>query len=153
VIRSLLCHRESLVQVAAAHVQPMQKAPTQMNLPIHLVLSDIPGQSGLAILDAIVKGERNPLGLAQLRDQRVKAREEGIVKSLVGDYRREHLFSLGQSLEAFRYYQGLMAACDEEIEELPTRHPCRRRPTLTDRAKMSFAWICVANGIIFSGWT
>jgi hypothetical protein len=47
----------------------------------------------------------------------VKAREEGIVKSLVGDYQREHLFSLGPSLEAFRYYQGLMAACDEELEE------------------------------------
>jgi transposase len=117
VIRSLLRHRDSLVQMAAAHVQHMQKALTQMNLQIHHVLSDITGQSGLAILDAIVKGERNPLVLAQLRDQRVKASEEVIVKSLVGDYRREHLFTLGQSLEAFRYYQGLMAGCDEEIEE------------------------------------
>jgi transposase len=117
VIRSLLRHRDSLVQMAAAPVQPMQKALTQMNLQIHPVLSDIPGQSGLAILDAIVQGERNPLVLAQLRDPRVKASEEVMVKSLVGDYRGEHLFTLGQSLEAFRYYQGLMAACDEEIEE------------------------------------
>jgi transposase len=117
VIRSLLRHRDSLVQMAAAHVQHMQKALTQMNLQIHHVLSDITGQSGLAILDAIVKGERNPLGLAQLRDRRVQASEEVVVKSLVGDYRREHLFTLGQSLEAFRYYQSLMAACDKEIEE------------------------------------
>jgi transposase len=71
--------------MAAAHVQPMQKALTQMNLQIHHLLSDITGQSGLAILDAIVKGERNPLVLAQLRDQRVKASEEVIVKSRVGD--------------------------------------------------------------------
>ena len=46
VIRSLLRHRDSLVQMAAAHVQPMQKALTQMNLQIHHVLSDITGQNG-----------------------------------------------------------------------------------------------------------
>lgn len=117
VIRSLLRHRDSLVQMGAAHVQHMQKALTQMNLPIHHVLSDITGQSGLAILDAIVKGERNPAVLAQLRDRRVKAGEEVVVKSLVGDYRREHLFTLDQSLQAYRYYQTLLAACDQEIEE------------------------------------
>jgi len=60
VIRSLLRHRDSLVQMAAAYVQPLQKALTQMNLQIHLGLSDITGRSGLAILDAIVAGERNP---------------------------------------------------------------------------------------------
>jgi transposase len=73
--------------------------------------------NGLAILDAIVTGERNPVVLAQLRDRRVKSSEEVIVKSRVGDYRREHLFTLRQSLEAFRYYQQLTAACDQEIEE------------------------------------
>lgn len=117
IIRSLLRHRDSLVEMAAAHVQHMQKALTQMNLQIHHVLSDITGQSGLAILDAIVKGERNPMVLAQLRDRRVKASEEVVVKSLVGNYRREHLFTLNQSLEAFRHYQKLVVACDQEIEE------------------------------------
>jgi transposase len=86
VIRSLLRHRDNLVQMAAAHVQHMQKALTQMNVQIHHVLSDITGQSGLAILDAMVKGERNPVVLAQLRDRRVKSSEEVIVKSLVGEY-------------------------------------------------------------------
>ena len=117
VIRSLLRHRDSLVQMAAAHVQHMQKALTQMNLQIHHVLSDITGQSGLAILDAIVAGERNPVVLAQKRHSRVQASEEVVVKSLVGDYRREHLFTLRQSLEAYRYYQSLITSCDEEIEE------------------------------------
>lgn len=55
-IRSLLRHRDSLVQMAAAHVQHMQKALTQMNLQLHHVLSDITGQSGLAILDGHLGG-------------------------------------------------------------------------------------------------
>jgi len=64
-----------------------------------------------------VAGERNPAVLAQLRHARVQASEEVVVKSLVGDYRREHLFTLGQSLEAYRYYQTLITTCDQEIEE------------------------------------
>jgi transposase len=115
-LRSLLRHREGLVEMAAEHVQHMQKALSQMNLQLHHVLSDLTGQSGLAILDAILAGERNPQALAELRDPRVKATPETIIKSLVGDYRREHLFTLRQSLEAYRHYQTLIAACDHEIE-------------------------------------
>ena len=116
-VRSLLRHRDGLVEMAAEHVQHMQKALQQMNLQLHQVLSDLTGQSGLAILDAIVAGERNPVVLAELRDRRVKASAETIVKSLVGDYRWEHLFTLKQSLEAYRHYQTMVAACDREIEK------------------------------------
>lgn len=142
-VRSLLRHRDGLVEMAAQHIQHMQKALSQMNLQLHHVLSDLTGQSGLAILDAIVAGERNPTVLAQQRDPRVKASEETIIKSLVGDYRKEHLFTLEQSLKAYRYYQTLVADCDGEIEKYlkefdskidvdqhplpPERHRHRRR--------------------------
>jgi transposase len=59
-VRSLLRHRESLVQMAATHINHMQKALDQMNLQLHHVISDITGQTGLAIVDAILGGERNP---------------------------------------------------------------------------------------------
>ena len=54
----------------------MQKALVQMNLQIHHVLSDITGVTGLAILDAILDGVRDPKVLAKLRDVRVKASAE-----------------------------------------------------------------------------
>jgi hypothetical protein len=53
---------------------------------------------------AILSGERNPFTLARLRHERIKASEEVIAKSLVGDYRIEHLFTLRQSLTAYRSY-------------------------------------------------
>jgi transposase len=95
----------------------MQKAQDQMNVQLHHVLSDITGLSGLAILDAILEGERDPQILARLRDGRVKASEETMVQALTGDYRAEHLFTLKQSLAAYRQYQKLMRACDLEIEQ------------------------------------
>jgi hypothetical protein len=94
----------------------MQKALDQMNVQLHHVLSDITGMSGLAILDAILSGERDPHTLARLRDGRVKASEETIVQALSGDYRAEHLFTLKQSLATYRYHQRLLTACDLEIE-------------------------------------
>jgi hypothetical protein len=72
---------------------------------LHHVISDITGLTGLAILDAILGGERDAFTLAGLRHDRIKASEEVIAKSLVGDYRSEHLFTLRQSLKAYRSYQ------------------------------------------------
>jgi len=124
-LRSLLRHREGLVQMASGHVQHMQKALDQMNLQIHHVISDITGLTGLAIIDAVLAGERNPDVLAKLRDWRIRASEETIAKSSVGDYRPEHLFTLRQSLKAYRQYQLLLAECDREIqgrlETLPSK--------------------------------
>ena len=114
-IRSLLRHRESLVQMAATHVNHMQKALDQMNLQLHHVISDITGLTGLAIVDAILAGERDPETLARLRHERIKASEEVIARSLVGDYRPEHLFTLRQSVVAYRSYQKLIDDCDAEI--------------------------------------
>src|SRR5712664_3069835 len=116
-VRSILRHRDGLVQMASSHVQHLQKALDQMNLQLHHVISDITGMTGLAIIEAILAGERNPHMLAKLRDWRIKATESTIAKSLVGDYRREHLFTLRQSLAAFRHYQELIAACDREIAQ------------------------------------
>ena len=116
-VRSILRHRNDLVQMASSHVQHMQKALDQMNLQLHHVISDITGMTGVAILEAILAGERDPHTLAALRDRRIKASADTIAKSLVGDYRREHLFTLRQSLVAFRHYQELIAACDTEIAQ------------------------------------
>lgn len=131
-VRSLLRHREGLVQMACGHVQHMQKALDQMNLQIHHVISDITGTTGLAIIEAVLEGERDPHVLAKLRDWRIRASEETIAKSLVGDYRSEHLFTLRQSLKAYRQYQLLIAECDREIqgrlETLPSKTGTEQRP-------------------------
>jgi transposase len=116
-VRSILRHRDSLVQMASVHVQHMQKALNQMNVQLHHVISDITGVTGTEIIDAILQGERDPYKLAELRDGRIKATAEKIAKALVGDYRREHLFTLRQSRAAYRSYQQLIAACDIEIQE------------------------------------
>ena len=117
VLRTYLRHRDTLIRSAATHVQRLQKALTQMNLHLHHVISDVTGLTGLAILDAILQGERDPQKLAALRDRRIQASEATIAKALTGDYRAEHLFTLKQELALYRYYQMQMLECDREIEK------------------------------------
>jgi transposase len=117
-VRSLVRHRSDLVQMTSQHIQHMHKALTQMNVQIHHVISDITGLTGLAIVDAIVGGQRDAQELAKLRDPHIQASEETIRKSLKGNWRSEHLFTLKQSRQMYRHYQEQIAACDEEIEKL-----------------------------------
>jgi transposase len=129
-IRSLWRHRDNLIQLATVHLQHMQKALDQMNLQIHHVISDLSGTTGLAIMDAILAGERDPETLAKLRDWRIKASEETIMKSLVGDYREEHLFVLRQSLDGYRTYQKMIQDLDEEVKRRMVHLPSKVDPAV-----------------------
>src|SRR5215469_5332638 len=130
-LRSLLRHRNSLVEMATTHVQHVQKALDQMNLQIHHVISDITGTTGLAIIDAILAGNRDTEALAALRDPRIRASKDTITKSLVGDYRREHLFTLRQSVELYREYQRRIAVCEEEMKKMMRDLETKADPTMS----------------------
>lgn len=116
VLRSYLRHRETLVQGASQQILRMQKALTQMNLLLHNVISDITGVTGMAILQAILNGERDPLTLARLKHPRIHSSEDEIAKSLEGNYREEHVFCLQQAMQLYEFYQNQMAHCDAKIE-------------------------------------
>jgi transposase len=138
-VRTVLRHHSELVMAASQHVQHMHKALTQMNLQIHQVISDITGTTGLAIVDAILAGQRDAAELAKLRDPHIKAHAETIRKSLAGNWRSEHLFTLKQSRELYRTYQQLIVDCDLEIETMlrafePRTDPIER-PLPSDRKR------------------
>lgn len=115
-LRAYLRHRTTLIESVSTLVQRMQKALLQMNLQLPVVISDITGATGLAIIRAIVGGERDPEQLAQHRDYRCHASRAEIVAALTGHYRPEHLFVLRQNLELYDDYHRRLAACDTAIE-------------------------------------
>jgi hypothetical protein len=81
-LRSLLCHRDHLLQMTVKHMQHMQQALAPMHLHLHHVMSDVTGVTGMRILRAVVAGERDPLTLAQYRDYRIQSSEGTIAKAL-----------------------------------------------------------------------
>ncbi len=115
-LRSYQRQRAILVEYASHHIQHMRKALTRMNVKLQHVISNITGQTGMAIIEAIVSGERDPRKLARFRRPGMKADEATVAKSLQGHWREEHIFELTQALELYRFYQGKIAECDREIE-------------------------------------
>ena len=117
VARTLWRHRGGLVAQASSTIQRMQKALAEMNIQLSNVLSDLSGVSGMAIVQAILNGERDPQALAALADPQVKASRKLIAKSLRGNWREEVLFVLRQEVEMYRMYQERIAACDEKLQD------------------------------------
>jgi hypothetical protein len=117
-VRSLMRHRENLTRSGGQAVQHMQKALQQMNVHVHHALSDLNGETGLRILDAILAGQRDPKKLVLLRDKQCsKTSEAELEKALEGDWREEHLFVLRQSLETYRHILKQLEECDREVEK------------------------------------
>lgn len=114
-LRSYVRQRATLVKSASSHIQRMQKALAQMNVLLHNVVTDITGVTGMGIIKAIIAGERDPKTLAGLRDKRCKNTIETIARSLHGNYRAEHLFSLQQAVELYEFYLQKIADCDQQI--------------------------------------
>src|SRR5882672_8680989 len=123
VLRSYLRQREMLTQSASMHIQHMQKALQQMNLLLHNVVSDITGVTGMKIIKAILAGERDPRVLARNRNQRCHNTAATIAKSLVGNYREEHLFALRQAVDLYETYQAKIADCNQTIIKQVERQP------------------------------
>ncbi|HEY3411646.1 MAG TPA: IS110 family transposase, partial [Armatimonadota bacterium] len=115
-LRAYLRHRDGLIEHRAAHIQHMQKALLQMNIQLGQVLSDLTGQTGLAILRAIVAGEHNPMRLVEMRKGRCEHSRAEMIQALTGHYRPEHVFALKQALALFDAYTAQIRECDQEIE-------------------------------------
>jgi len=114
--RSYQRHRANLIEDAARQLPRLEKALEQLNVKLTEVVSDIVGLTGMAILKAIVAGERDPKALARLRDRRCQRSEETIALALEGTWRPEHLLELRHALELYEYYHQKVRDCDQAIE-------------------------------------
>lgn len=138
-LRSYLRLREELVGAATQSIQPMQKALFEMNVQLANVISDITGETGLAIIEAILAGERDGKKLAELKNRRIRASKETIAKSLEGNWRPELLFALQSALDTYKFHQGQIGQCEQQIAQAVAQLPSRD-PATQNSPERSSAW-------------
>jgi transposase len=117
-LRTLCRHRANLLDSAASASKKMQKYLRLLNLRLDVVVNDICGLTGMAIIKAICNGEKNPERLADLRHHNCKKSKEEIAKALHSNGRQDYLFALKQELEMYELFQTKIAQCDIEIEKM-----------------------------------
>jgi transposase len=137
-VRTIWRLRDRHVKDASRAVQHMQKALTKMNIQLANVISDITGVSGQAIIAEILKGERDPWKLADLKHEMVKASREEVARSLEGNWRADLVFELRQAVDSYRFAHQQMGECDRKLQSflasLPTRTLERPGPSGEARA-------------------
>lgn len=111
--------REDKLQMAASHIQHMQKALIQMNIRLPEVLSQTHGASGLAMIKAILEGERNAEILLNYCTSDLKKRKSAdILLALEGNYKEEYIFELQQAYDGYFFYLNQVKVCDEQTEKI-----------------------------------
>jgi transposase len=121
-LRSYQRLREDHIRSASMHINHMQKALTEMNIRLTEVLSQIHGTSGLAIIEAILKGERNKEKLLKMCHRSIiKNKKDEVLKSLNGKYTQAGLFALQQAFDSYNFYQNQIQQCDQMLDKVIKR--------------------------------
>jgi transposase len=117
-LRTYCRHRNNLLDQTSDISRKMQKYLRLLNLRLDVVVNDITGLTGLAIIEAICNGETNAEKLAELRNGRCKKSKEEIAKALCGNGRPDFLFALRHEYQMYLSTQSKIKECDEQIDKV-----------------------------------
>jgi transposase len=117
-LRHLYRHRMSLIEESAKMTNKMQKAMRMMNVRLDVVINDITGKTGIAIIEAILAGERDGQVLSQLTDSRIRRSKEEIALALKGRWDEELLYELEDCYQIYMMLQGKIKASEKRLEIL-----------------------------------
>lgn len=116
-LRTYCRQRENVLTQAAEAIHKMQKYLKLLNFRLDVVVRDVTGLTGLAIIKDICEGNLDPHSLAKHRHYNCKKSEEEIAKALKGNNRVDYLFGLKQEFDSYNFYQKQIAACEKMIAQ------------------------------------
>lgn len=114
-LRTLVRQRERLIKESTAATLRMQKALELMNIKVHSVIRYITGKTGIAIIEAILAGERDPRVFLKYKDPGIECDNETFIKSLYGFWNEQQLFVLSQEYNRYKFIREQIEACDKMI--------------------------------------
>jgi transposase len=143
-LRGYMRQRKTLTEQCSEQIQRIKKALILMNVRLDQAVSDVMGVTGMSILREIIKGERDAVKLAKLRDEGCAKSEAQIAEALTGHWREEQLFVLKQTVELWDFLQKLMLECDQKsaavLRTLPVKTVVGGKPSKAKRRKNQVAF-------------
>ena len=138
-VRSYMRQRDQLVASASREIHHMQKELELMNIKLTEVVSDVTGQTGMAIIESILEGERDPDRLSEHRHPCCKRSREEIARALHGTWSEQHLFALEQARDRYRFLGEQIQACDRKLDKVlrPELAEPTEAPTLSPKRDRS----------------
>lgn len=167
-LRNYMRLRENHIRESSKNVNRMQKALILMNIRLKSVLSQLHGASGMAIIEAIISGERDRQILVNLCHSSILRKKKDLVlKSLEGKYNEGGLFALKQAHDSYMFKLKQIDQCDTKInqvinrmgnlgenQEIKKRKPIRHHPPSVDKLGANLMNIFTSNdATLISGIT
>jgi transposase len=104
-LRDLTRQRVQLIRQKTQGANRIQKTLEDANIKLASVASDVLGASGRAMLQAIIKGENDPIILADLARRKLRAKIPQLQEALSGEIQDHHRFLLGTLLEQVEFLE------------------------------------------------
>jgi transposase len=116
-LRALTRTRKQLVREQTRHVQRIDKTLAEANIKLSSVLSDIMGASGRRMIEAMIRGVRQPRQLAELAGKQIKATPKELYDALHGRLTDHHRFLLELHLKQWDSLDETIRKIDLEIDQ------------------------------------
>ncbi len=131
-LRDLTRTRKQLVREISQHSSRIQKILEDANLKLGSVLSNVLGQSGRAILEALIAGESDPEKLADLARGTARKKRSELIQALHGRIRPHHRGLLKVHLELVAALEQALIEIDAAVGKnlAPIQHSARLLMTM-----------------------
>lgn len=114
-LRELVRYRTQLVRERARGIQRIQKLLEGANIKLASVATDVLGVSRRAMLEALARGERDPMALAALAKGRLKAKREPLAAALTGLVGAHQRLLLESQLRHHDFLSAEIGRLDQEV--------------------------------------
>jgi transposase len=115
-LRDLTRYRVDLLAERTAEKQRVEKLLEDALIKLSVVVSDLFGVSGRAIMAALIAGERDPAVLAGLARGSLRSKTDRLTEALTGRFTEHHAFLLAQMLRRVDAITADVATVQERID-------------------------------------
>jgi transposase len=116
-LRDLTRQRTQLTGERTSVINRIQKILEDANIKLGSVASDVLGVSGRAMIEAIIRGEYDPVKLADLARRRLRGKIPQLQLALRGSVTEHHRFLLRTQMDHLKHLERLIGEYDQQIEE------------------------------------
>jgi transposase len=117
-LRDLTRQRTQLVGEKTAVANRLQKVLEDANIKLGSVASNVLGVSGRAMIEAIIRGEHDPVKLAELARRRLRGKIPQLQLALRGSVTEHHRFLLRTLMGHLDHLERLIGQFEARIEEV-----------------------------------
>lgn len=117
-LRNLTRYRKAQIEERARESQRLDKVLQDAGIKLSSVASQMMGASSLAMLRALVAGERDPEVLAELAKGTLRRKLPALREALQGRFEDHHALLVGEILAKLDYLEEAIGRLSEEIERV-----------------------------------